>query len=411
MTNWKRHTYLLFLGQFLFDTATLVPTFSLLWYMSQVTESATILTFQMLLAMLPGIVISPFAGAIIDRLNRKKLLLFSNLFLTLVSLLVFGIATSQESLPISLIFVFTLIRPLIAPFMIPTIQSSLPSMVPMEELTKANGKFGMLQFLSFFLGPALAIFLFERLSITYLLLFNALGAVLYGSCLLAVKIPKVAAQSEKMAFMADCKLGLRKLREKTGLWYIALIFTLTMFFIMPVMAIYPLMIMGFFSGTVAQAGLVEIVFSFAGILGGGLIGFFGRWPDRIKVLLLAFFVGGLAMLGSGLVPGNPSGFLIFVGLNVVFGFTMPFFNTLIMTIMEQSFESEYLGRVLGIFTALESIGGPIGLLFAGQLADYIGVQWLFVIAGIATIFCGLLIWLIPVARNYDKLLQNSLRGD
>jgi len=402
--NWRKDVYLIFFGQFLYDTLTLVVTFFLIWYLSQTTESATILTLQMLLAMIPGIVLSPFAGVIIDRVNRKTLLLVSNLLVAVASLLIFAIGINS----IILIFLFSLIRPFLIPFTIPTIQSSLPTMVPMDELTKVNGKFGMMQFSGFLIGPTLAIFLFDSLPINYLPLLNVLGAGLYALCLLAVRIPQVASEGEKVNFLTDSKLGLQKLRERRGLWYIALIFTLTMFFMMPIMALYPLMIMGFFGGTVAQAGIVEIVFSFAGILGGGLIGFFGNWKDRIKPLLMAFFIAAVTILGSGLLPGNPAGFWVFAGLNVIFGFTMPFFNTLVMTMMEQSFESEVLGRVMGIFASLQSIGGPIGLLFAGPLADQIGVQWLFVIAGLATLVCGLLILAIPKARNYDKQLQAQL---
>ena len=55
-----------------------------------------------------------------------------------------------------------------------------------------------------------------------------------------------------------------------------------------------------------------------------------------------------------------------------------------------------------------SITGPVGLIFAGPLADKIGVEKLFIIAGVGTVVCGILNILISAARDYDIQLQKKL---
>ena len=55
-----------------------------------------------------------------------------------------------------------------------------------------------------------------------------------------------------------------------------------------------------------------------------------------------------------------------------------------------------------------SITGPVGLIFAGPIADTIGVEKMFMIAGIGTLVCGLINVLIPQARNYDVELQKKI---
>lgn len=78
-----------------------------------------------------------------------------------------------------------------------------------------------------------------------------------------------------------------------------------------------------------------------------------------------------------------------------------------MAMIQQSFPTDQLGRIMGVTMSLLSLPGPLGLIFAGPLADYIGVEKLFVIAGIGTVFCALINWLIIPARIYDKELQEK----
>lgn len=81
---------------------------------------------------------------------------------------------------------------------------------------------------------------------------------------------------------------------------------------------------------------------------------------------------GLTIGASGLVPNDSQGFLYFLILNAGAGCATPYFNTLLMAMIQQSYESNVLGRVLGNFNSLMNLAGPIGLLFAGPLADRLG---------------------------------------
>lgn len=60
-----------------------------------------------------------------------------------------------------------------------------------------------------------------------------------------------------------------------------------------------------------------------------------------------------------------------------------------------------------MFNSLMSLSGPIGLIFAGPLADALGVEKLFVIAGVGTLLCAIALYLVPSARNYDLELQSK----
>lgn len=139
-----------------------------------------------------------------------------------------------------------------------------------------------------------------------------------------------------------------------------------------------------------------------------VIEIFGKWKNRMTLIFWAYAVIGASIGLSGLLPATSKGFIYFVLLNSIAGFATPYFNTLLMAMIQQSYDPNVLGRVLGVLNSLMSITGPVGLIFAGPLADRIGVEKMFVIAGIGALVCGLINFMIPVSRNYDKELQKRL---
>jgi DHA3 family macrolide efflux protein-like MFS transporter len=223
-----------------------------------------------------------------------------------------------------------------------------------------------------------------------------------------IKIPERPIFNEKIKLLADVKFGLTKLKSKRGLWMLTLLGTLYTLFFMPATTMYPLMTMSYFHGTVGEAGIIEGIFSAGMLLGGGIIGLFGKWKDRVTPILWSMLFLGVAFIFSGNLPGNFRGLIWFGILNAIAGIASPFFSTLLIAMLQQSYPSEILGRIMGIFNSLMNLSGPVGLIFAGPLADSIGVNNLFVVSGIGTLLCGLLVLTVPLARRYDAQLQETI---
>lgn len=124
-----------------------------------------------------------------------------------------------------------------------------------------------------------------------------------------VQIPNNEKIDQPMHVLHNTRLGIKQLTNNKGLWYITLIgavFTLTY---MPAASMYPLMTMKYFQGTVSQAGLIEAIYSTGMLIGGTIIGLFGKWQDRMKPVIIAFFLVGIPTGISGILPGNQTGFL------------------------------------------------------------------------------------------------------
>lgn len=386
----------------------MVVQYAIIWYLTKETGSATILSFATLLGMLPMVLLSPFIGPFVDRTNKKFLLIVPDIIAAILAIILSIVGIVNKDFPLWLIFVSLLMRSIAQTFQMPTIQSIMPTMVPKEQITKMNGQLGMVQSANMIIAPALGAFLFSIVPIAYLILLDVVGAVVGVAIIVFVIIPENPVYDERVHVLSDVKFGLDQLRGNKGLWYITLMGTVFTLLFMPAASMYPLMTMSYFHGTVAQAGIIEVVYSVGMLVGGAIIGFLGNWSDRMKPILNSMWVMGIAFAISGILPGNHKGFLWFVVLNTIAGLATPFFNTLLMAMIQQSYPPENLGRVLGILNSLMSISGPVGLIFAGPLADKIGVHSLFIIAGVGTLICGLFVLLMPVTRNYDKELQKTL---
>lgn len=406
--NWRPNIYLFLFGQFFSGVTSMVVQYAIIWYLTKQTGSATVLSMATLLGMLPMVILSPMIGPIVDRLNKKLLLIVPDIIAALVAVVLSIVGVINQDFPLWLVLVSLLVRSIVQTFQMPTIQSILPTMVPQDELTKINGQLGMVQSANMIIAPALGALLFSIIPITTLILLDVLGAIVGVLILVFVKIPEHPVIDEKLKLWSDMQFGLTKLRQNKGLWYITIIGAIFTLIFMPAASMYPLMTMSYFHGTVAQAGIVETVFSIGMLVGGAIIGFFGNWKDRILPVLYSTFAMGIVFFLCGFLPGNFTGFVWFTVLNGLAGLAAPFFNTLLMAIIQQSYPPENLGKVLGIMNSLMSLAGPVGLIFAGPLADKIGVNNLFIIAGVGTIVCGIFVLMNSTTRNYDKVLQKEL---
>lgn len=409
--NWKQNIYIFLAGQFLSGITSMIVQYSIIWYLTMQTKSATILSVASILGMLPMILLSPFVGGLIDRSNKRTLLIITDAVVAIFAVLLSVAGSLESSFPLWLVFVSLFMRAVAQTFQQPTIQSALPTMVPADELTRFNGQLGMIQSANFIIAPALGAFLFSIIPIQYLILLDVIGFIIGASLLLLVKIPDNSTNDAiEVHAGQDAIFGLKKLRARPGLWRITLIGTLFTLLFMPVGSMYPLMTVQYFHGTIAQAGIVEVVWSMGMLLGGAVIGIRKTWNNRMIPLTIAFFIVGITIGASGLLPESELGFWIFVGLNAIAGLSVPFFNTMLMAMIQQSYPPEILGRIMGVFGSLMSVGGPIGLIFAGPLGDQIGVQNLFLIGGIGSVLCGILILFLRSARQYDIDLQNEINS-
>ena len=132
---------------------------AIVWYLTEKTGSAAVLSLATVMGFLPQAVLGIFIGALIDRYDRKKVLIYSDLFIALMGLVLFVVGLFGE-IPIWLIMVVLFVRSVGSAFYSPSLNAVMPLIVPKEQLTRFAGYAQSFRSVSMLLSPALAAVLF-----------------------------------------------------------------------------------------------------------------------------------------------------------------------------------------------------------------------------------------------------------
>lgn len=402
MQNGRRTFITIWSGQAISILTSSVLQMAIVWYITQKTGSAALLSLATLIGFLPQALLGMFIGVYIDRYNRKTVMILSDILIALAGMILV-VAGMFGEIPIWLIYVVLFFRSIGAAFHTPALQAVTPSIVPKEQLTQYAGFAQGFKSLSMVVSPALAALLFSIWELNVIILLDVLGALLATGILSVVKIPNMAKEKPGGGSQVfhEAKEGFRALRREPGLLELLIISCLYAFIFFPIGTLYPLITMTWFGGGVAESGTVETIFAVGMLAGSFLLGFVGRKFEPIKMILTSIGVYGACVLLTGLLPAT--GFSVFVGLSLVMGMVNPFFHGVQTAIYQTRIEEKYLGRVLSLTSSMGLIAMPMGLILSGTFADVIGVNRWFALSGTLT----LLLFAVSAKILPKKITQPS----
>jgi DHA3 family macrolide efflux protein-like MFS transporter len=301
-------------------------------------------------------------------------------------------------------FVYTLLvlRSLGSAFHVPAMQASVPLLAPESELMRISGINQVIQSLSVIAGPALAALMISLLNMTWVLMFDVVGALIAIVSLLMVHIPNPPKKVDAPAphLFREMLDGLRVIYTHKGLLWVFIIIVLAYFFIMPISALFPLMTINHFGGGTYQMSIVEVAWGLGMLAGGALLGIKKFRISEITMISTTFIVLGLTFALSGVLP--VSGFWIFAGLTLIGGITMSLYSGAFMVVMQTTIDPGMLGRVLSLYGSVTLLPAMFGLLQTGFIADSIGVTNAFLISGALITLLGIGSFFIPAIRAMMK---------
>ena len=376
---------------------------ALIWYLTAITQSAFILSMASLAGFLPSAVLGTVAGTLVDRMDRKTVLIVADLFIALVSLII-AVVSFYSSLPVWLVIAVLAVRSIGTAFHTPAISAVAPLIVPTEQLTKCAGYTQSLQTIGYIAGTAVAGVLYPIWSISGMVALDIAGAVIASLAVALIRIPKPEKAEETRSdtnFWIEMKEGYSIVKQDKGVFaliWIAAAFTLLY---SPINALFPLMSLDYFEGTTLQASVAEIAFSAGMIIGGIILGLWGGFKNRGIGISISIALMGVPVFISGLLPQN--GFWGFAFLCVIMGISGPFYNGPVTALMQERIAADYLGRVFGLYGSAASLAMPVGLIISGFFADGIGVNKWFLITGILIVFISVLCHVIPSIKNIDSI--------
>lgn len=397
-TGWRKKFFTIWFGQGISTLTSSIVQMAIIWYITGRTQSAAVLSFATLVGFLPQAVLGMFIGVLIDRYDRKRIMICADLVMSsaCVALAVSGI---WGDIPIWLILVVLFVRSIGNAFYSPSLQAIMPSIIPKEELTKYAGYSQSFESASMIASPALAAILYSMFPLKGILLLDVLGALFAVMTLAAVDIPRLSRDlsEEKKYILREVKEGYRVMRKVRGMGELLIIGAMYAMIYFPIGTLYPLITMTYFGGGVKESGLVETMFSVGMLLGSLLLGRVGGRIDKIKAIICSIGIYGAGTLVTGLLP--PDGFTVFAVLSFFMGVTVPFYFGVQTSIFQIRIDSEYLGRALSLSSSISMVAMPLGLVLSGAFAGLIGIDRWFLLSGAVTLGIAVLASMLPALRH------------
>lgn len=381
--KWKTKFFMVALGQAVSLLGSHGVQFAMIWWLAEQTSSPLMLGLSGLVAYLPMTLLSPLAGIAADRFNRKFICIFSDMAMGIIAL-AYALCLYLFTPPVWTVFILLCARGIGSTFQQPAIQSIIPQLVPSETLVKSNGWMQMMNAGSFLLGPVIGAALYAAFPMSVVLMSDVLGALFASVALAAVKLPKHKRTcTKKQNLPAEFKEGLQVFRRDQKLLYLVLAEALCMFFYAPLSSFYPLMTSDYFDLSAIYGSVVELSFAVGMIVSSLLFSSVLKIERKIRVSYIGLFGMGAVSTLCGLLPPVFAGWVLFALLCVGLGAAGNVHTIPLTAYMQETVETEKMGRAFSVLTLISSVTMPIGLLFSSPIAEKVGVRLWFFIAGVA----------------------------
>lgn len=376
--NWKKTYFPVWVGQAFSLLGSELVQFSLIWYLTEKTGSASVLAAASFVALLPRVFLSPVSGALVDRWNRQKVMIYADALIAIATMILAGVFW-LEYIKVWHIYAILFIRALGSGFHWPAMQASTSLMVPKDQLARISGMNQTLRGAMGIAVPLLAALMLKIFPIYGILSIDVITAIIAIFPLLFVSIPQVNRTAEKMVgfsqILDDIRAGFKFLLGWRGLLYLTVAATILNFLLYPGFTFTPLLVTDHFKEGVIGLSMIESAFSMGTIIGGLVLSTWGGFKRNIHTILAGII--GLAV-GTGLIAVAPSNhFMLAVFGMSLAGFMNPIANGPIFAIMQTYVEPEMQGRVFSLLESMVSAMMPVSMIVAAPIAEWVGIRgWL-----------------------------------
>ncbi|PKO01905.1 MAG: MFS transporter [Chloroflexi bacterium HGW-Chloroflexi-5] len=395
--NWMKKFVPIWSAQLFSLLGSSLVQFALIWWITQQTGSATYLAMATLVAVLPEVLLSPFAGALVDRLNRRYVMIAADVAIALLTLSL-AILFAFDMVQIWHVFVVMFLRSIGSVFHWPAMQASTSLMVPEKHLARVAGINQALRGSLSIIAPPLGALLMSVLKFYQVIAVDVITAIIAITPLLFIRIPQpVRADAGKVltprVLLKDVAEGFNYIKNWKGLLYLTLLAAMLNFLLAPTFTLLPLMITQHFKAGVWELSAIESSIGIGIVIGGLVLGVWGGFKNKMLTTLVGILGLGIGVLLFGLTPANA--FWMGLASMVLLGFMNPIANGPIQAIVQSKVAPEMQGRVMGTTSAICTAMMPLSMVVVAPVAELLGLRVWYWAGGTLTILIALAAFFIP----------------
>ena len=426
---------IVWLGQIVSVLASSMSQFGLTLWMYQQTQSATAMGLMQVFFVTPFLLMSPVAGVMVDRYNRKIMMMVSDLAAVLATSGVFVLILTGR-LQFWHLYVAAAVNGIGNTFQWPAYSAAISTMIPKAQLVRVNGMMSLIEAGPGVVAPLLAGALLPVIGLKGILGIDVATFFLAIGTLAFVHIPRPQATEEGKRsqgnFLKEAAYGFRYIFARPSLLGLQIIFFFGNLFAGIAFTVIPPMILAktnqnsLIFGTVQTAGAIGVV------LGGLIMSAWGGFKRRVHGVLLGWTYCGI--IGTAILGLNYGLPLWIIGM-VLGGLSMPLINSSNQAIWQSKVAPDLQGRVFSARRLIAWFANPISPIIGGTLADFVlepamrsasplssmfgwlvgtgpgtGMGLLQIFCGTAMALVGVAGYFIPRIRNVEQILPDYETG-
>jgi MFS family permease len=426
----SRGFFWVWLGQLISLLGSAMTWFALMVWAYEQTGQATALALLGFFSFGPTLFLSPVAGALVDRWNRKLVLVLSDLSAGLATLAVLGLYASG-SLQVWHLYVIGFLAGSFQAFEYPAYAAAVTMMVPKGQYARASGMLELAWSASSVVAPLLAGILLGLIGIAGIMTIDVVTFVCAIGTLLMVAIPEPvrseAGRKGQGSLWRESLYGFRYIWERPSLVGLQLLFAVTNLVDYAAFILFAPMILARSGGDELVLGSTQSLIALGGVAGGVLLSVWGGPKRRIHGVLVGWSLSGAGILMMGLGSAIP----LWLVAGFVYGYFEPIVNGSDQAIWQVKVAPDVQGRVFSTQLLISQATMPIAMLLAGPLADRVfepamapggglaeafgwlvgsgpgaGMALMVTICGVATVLLPLLGYAIPTVRDVEDLVPD-----
>ena len=420
----------IWIGQILSLLGTAVSNFGLTLWAWEITGKATSLTLVGFFFTLPMVALSPIVGVLVDRANRKLMMMLSDLAAAVTTLFILILYLSGD-LQIWHLYIASFIGGTFQGFQFPAYSAAISTMLDKKHYARANSMLEMAGAASGIFAPMLAGALIGPLGLRGLLTIDLASASFAIGSLLFVHIPQPTTsetgQQAQGNFWKQAIYGFEYIFKRPSLLGLQTIFLSANFFFSIAFSVLAPMILGRTNNDEVIFGSVQSAFAVGGLVGGLVMSIWGGPKRRIHGLLLGLAATGIPLYFLGAGQSLPIWLIAAFILTAI----IPMLNGSSQAIWQAKVPPDVQGRVFATRRLIAMLVSPLARLISGPLADNVfepamqssgamapifaslvgtgsgaGIGLMFVICGIFALAVPLIGYMIPLIRNVEDILPD-----
>lgn len=337
----------------------------------ELTGSATALALVGFFFVTPMLVFSPFAGAIVDRYDRKLMMMVSDLAAGLATIVIF-ILYATDQLQIWHLYITGAFQGFFQTFQWPAYSAAISTMLPKEQYGRANGMMSLAESGTGIFAPLMAGALLGWIKLEGILIIDIVTFVFAIGALLMVTIPNPQATAEgrkgQGSLFKEAGYGFRYILDRPSLLGLQTVFLLGNFFVSIAYAILAPMILASTGNNEIVYGSVSSAGAVGGVIGGVVMSAWGGPKRKVHGVLAGWALSsllGVVLMGVG------RGLPVWVVASFIGAFFVPIINGSNQAIWQSKVAPDLQGRVFSIRRLIAWFVNPVAMLIAGPLADFV----------------------------------------